>query len=365
MTEALVVAIIAIFFSYIARYERFSKFLGYAFILITVFLSIAYGWGNDYDEYLNEFNSLYSSKLKGIGDLFDITVRGKSEVGWTLLNFLCQPIGFLGLRFVVFSFTNTVLFFFIKKYVTPQWYWLAMEIYVFNVNFMVLSSSMMRQWLAMCICVLAFMVEVKESKKLKKILPILLLIFAASIHTSALVLLPFISLRYFELNFKPIHVFLIFIVALIWMNSFQYIYIYFLSFFDFYQGYDVGSIGSGLGIIKFSRYVFYAAILFCFNQFDLRHRTYLFLTISTVLFIPMMEMSYMTARLIYYFLLFSTAAYPIVLEKVKWPVFVKIVVLFVVFYLQYVEWRAFWNPKGVFFQYYNDYTTIFSIGHWI
>lgn len=125
-----------------------------AFVLLTAFLSLGYYWGNDVAKYEERFEYYSNSGIA----LFDFSQYGfiaLKEFGFVFINLLCKPIGFWGMRAVLFILENAILYYFIVKHVDRKWYWLAVFIYVFNPNFWVLSSSMMRQWLAICIVVLA------------------------------------------------------------------------------------------------------------------------------------------------------------------------------------------------------------------
>lgn len=66
-----------------------------------------------------------------------------------------QTIRLFSLVIVLTAFEISVYYWFIKKYIPKEWYWFAVFIYVFNPNFMLTQSSMMRQTLAMCIVLLS------------------------------------------------------------------------------------------------------------------------------------------------------------------------------------------------------------------
>lgn len=81
-----------------------------------------------------------------------LTNDGKS-VGYSCIGYSNHSA--FSLVIVLTAFEISVYYWFIKKYIPKEWYWFAVFIYVFNPNFMLTQSSMMRQTLAMCIVLLS------------------------------------------------------------------------------------------------------------------------------------------------------------------------------------------------------------------
>ena len=150
MIETIVIGLICVFLAYLGRYRRLSWGFGAAMTILFVFLAIRYEWGNDYRQYIDKF-TVYNS----IDEFNYSDPNERWEVGWIFLYRIFKPFGFFSLVIVLTAFEISVYYWFIKKYIPKEWYWFAVFIYVFNPNFMLTQSSMMRQTLAMCIVLLS------------------------------------------------------------------------------------------------------------------------------------------------------------------------------------------------------------------
>lgn len=183
--------LIAVLLSYLVRYKYFKLGLELSFFVLIVFMGIRYDWGNDYPSYLNMFykNTLTNAFSK---DYFiDIFTDENSEFGWKILNMLFKPFGFFTMVFVLTFFEYYVLYKAIKRYVSPKWYWLAVFLFVFNSGFMLTGCSMMRQYLSMTIVVMAIKYIINGNGWKYSTC----IFLASTIHTSALIMLPFYFIR--------------------------------------------------------------------------------------------------------------------------------------------------------------------------
>ena len=117
MLETYIISIIAIFLAYWSKYDKFRWGLPLAFVVITTFLSLGYEWGNDVPTYERVFERYTNSSYS----LFDFQtyeyLNDKSEFGWVLINQLCGGIGFYGMRAILFSFENLIIYLIIKRVV--------------------------------------------------------------------------------------------------------------------------------------------------------------------------------------------------------------------------------------------------------
>ena len=193
MKICILVCVIAVLCSYWGK--GFLKYgLEWAFGIITVFLSIRYYWGSDYPSYLNMYQGFMNSGISSLDFSGMADLRERGEIGWTLINLLCRPIGFFGMVAILTVFENWVIYSFIKKNVDKKDYWLSIFIYLFCADYFLVGASMMRQWLAMCIFILAIP-SISQGKPLRYFLLVLLM---ASIHLTSLVLLPLYFLHYLQ-----------------------------------------------------------------------------------------------------------------------------------------------------------------------
>jgi len=203
-----VLNIIVVFMSYLARFEKHRYLLAWAFILLISVLGIRYGYGNDFFNYEYFFN--HGSYYKESED---------PDPGWLLLNKLFKPFGFSSFVFFLTAIEHLMLYDLIRRYVSPNYYWLALFIYLFNPYFMLIGLSMMRQFLVQVLGFYAM--ELIYKRKWLQFL--LIVIFSVSIHKVGLLLIPlaiipFMSKRTYSrkmlLSFVGIGLFLIFFITI-------------------------------------------------------------------------------------------------------------------------------------------------------
>ena len=58
----------------------------------------------------------------------------RTEIGWTFLCWIFQPIGFFGMIIVLTIFEYIVIYRLIKKYIPKDWYWFSVLIFTLNTN---------------------------------------------------------------------------------------------------------------------------------------------------------------------------------------------------------------------------------------
>ena len=194
MINAFITALFAVFLAYLSRREKnHSYFLLLAFVLLTSFLSLGYYWGNDVPTYEEWFESIANSGVPW-WDFSSYNTFYLHDYGFALFYLICKPLGFWGMRAVAFIIENAIIYRFIVKHVDRQYYWLAVFVYVFNPFFWALGSSMMRQWMAMCI-VLYGADFLLEKKYIKYVVCVLI---AASIHVSSMICLLLVPLSFLQ-----------------------------------------------------------------------------------------------------------------------------------------------------------------------
>lgn len=184
--------LVVIFISIIALLLTLSESLGLykhgmklCFILVATLGAIHYDYGNDYLVYLSFYESFVNKPFD-----FSRIISGEyfAEPGWVLLNY---PFKYIGGFFTLVAFLNIIqniiIYRFIRKYVAKSWYPLAVFTYLFTTSYYLLSFSMMRQMLV--IVIFLGLWRFISQKKWVKALIILLL--STTIHSSAVILLPF------------------------------------------------------------------------------------------------------------------------------------------------------------------------------
>ena len=154
------------------------------FILVTVLAVIHYDYGSDYMSYLNRYKQITAVPFQ-----FTSLLNGDySDVGWTLLNYAFSHFGGFFMLVAVLSILQNVLVYkIIANNVSRKWWPLAVCIYLFSTSFYLLNFSMLRQGLVIIIF-LSLWPMIRDRKWL---FVLSVLYICSSIHSSALILLPF------------------------------------------------------------------------------------------------------------------------------------------------------------------------------
>ena len=154
----------------------------FGFMLLALFFSLrSTSYGNDLARYEMNFNELTWKMLNYLDD------KKSSEISWAYLNLLFKPFGFR-----CFVFFNTFLlcgtmYYLIKRFVPPMWYWFAVFVFLFDTNQFLINLSMLRQSMSISLCALSFVFMYDK----KRLLSILLLVIACTIHRSTYIMIPF------------------------------------------------------------------------------------------------------------------------------------------------------------------------------
>lgn len=187
MVVLAVTGFISVIFSYLASINKVKNGLLLAFIFLGFIYVIRDDYGNDFWNYYYHFQEI--SNFTNFSDCLK-----ERETGWVILNWFFKDFGYHFFLGVIGLFINYVVYRFIKINIPRRLWPLSVLIYVFNPNLYALSFSMIRQFLAMVIFLYCW-----DYIKQKKIIPlILLLLIATSIHTTAIILLPFVFIGYTE-----------------------------------------------------------------------------------------------------------------------------------------------------------------------
>jgi len=358
MFATLIISFTAILSAWIVRFQN-SKYGGFevAFILLTIFMSIRYNFGNDYRAYSNLFLELGNYKNHDF-------VR--TEVGWNFLCWLFQPIGFFGMIIVLTIFEYAVIYRLIKKYVPKDWYWLSVLIFTLNTDYMLVCGSMMRQFLAMCIFILAVEFIVKK----RWLTAIVFILLASLVHTSALVLLPFCFLGYLNISLTNkkalmwlgVYV-LVFFAAVELLGDFVFNFLVLDQFekYEVYVGEEKEAVDTGLGVIF--NMVLYAFLLF-YQKYQSENMKIIFMLFAiSVFFNVFADIAPLIGRLGYYFSFFSIICYPWLFKMIKNDLLkYSLMIAFVIVMAK--SFIGFFDPAGIWYKTFYNYQTIFSATSW-
>lgn len=353
-----------------------KKGLQIAFFLGTVFLAIRYGWGNDYMNYLTEYNY---SKTLSFG-LFDIeaakSAQRHSEWIWLLLYrlFYMWGLGFFGLVIVLTVFESWTIYNLVEKYVNPKYFWVAILFWIFSKSFCV-NASMMRQFL--CICLFLVVVELMMEKKVKfyYLWAIGIILVGSFIHRSFLMTIISLPLFYVHVAQKrssmiwSIIIGFIFILWTFYGRSYlEPLMIEFLEESEDYSSYmsyvergDTRGIITGFGVLF--NYVTFAIWLWLLPKMDKRRQHLVILLVFSYFFNVVTDIVPMAGRLSLYFSMLGLLCWAFLFEYgEKWKG------LYVIFALQLVIlvrdfFHFFHDP--LWHDYFYHYHTIFEAGGWM
>lgn len=355
MICALVVAIIAVLLAcFSGREKKHSYLLLTAFAVLSIFLSVGYYWGNDVTTYETWYEGFEKSGVSW-WEFSQYDRFTQKEVGYICINLLLKPLGFWGMRAVLFLIENIIIYWFIKSHVNKKWYWLAVFVYVFNPNFWVLSSSMMRQWLAMCVILLS----VLRLEKGKILQYLLLVLIAFSIHFSAGVGLIFLPLSLLQKK-NTMGSFAILVVCLIvfWILSPLFIdyVVLFLKSGDFYQIGYMDTHG-GVGITSIVFLLINTFILYNSIKAKQRQNLSCWIVMLSALIMPLLSYGELISRIGYYFTILSITSFPLFMDNPQIDRTTKsIIISVVIMYYIYAFFLFFNSPTWV--KAYGTYQTL-------
>lgn len=354
MHASIIFCVLAVLLCLLDRNSPSRRFGGLemAFITLMFFLSIRYGFGNDYEGYLASFKE-YASYTYGLTE-FDkwATLHAHGEYGFVILNKLFQPVGFFGFIIFLSFFSLYALYRLIKTYVPTNWYWFAVFILAFNPSFLIVGiAGAIRQWIAVTIFIFTF-----EFIKKKKILfAILTMIVASTIHKTALAIIPFCLLPLLGINkFSKLKSTILIVFIVLWFLVIpRFGYILFSPLFqsdnmEFYTGYMAQD--TGFSIFGVSSLLVIGIPFLCFSMIKRMNydmRLMCLIMMCSVLFIPMVSVNVMIGRLAWYFSIFSIIVYPNAMELLmgkKQTAMVFIVVSVLVVYYAYLFITHFFDP---------------------
>lgn len=179
------ISIIALILTFLESRALFKYGMKLGFVLVTILGVIHYDYGNDYMHYMQFYESFVERPFD-----FHRIMAGEyfSEPGWVLLNYPFKYVGgFFTLVAVLNIVQNIIIYKFIREYVAKSWYPLAVFTYLFTTSYYLLSFSMMRQMLV----IVVFLGLWKSISQRKWVKSFIILFLCTTLHSSAIVLLPF------------------------------------------------------------------------------------------------------------------------------------------------------------------------------
>lgn len=352
MWTVIVINFFAVFFAFLAKYKIFEDGLKISFIIIFFFLALRYNFGNDYKSYLNGF-----LEINGYEEINVFDSRFYFEPGWIVLNNLFEPLGFFLLIAFLAAFNCFLYYYFIRKYVPVKYSWLAVFLYVFNPDIMLIHSSAIRQSVAVGL----FIVSLEYLHKKDFLRFSLVIWFASLFHTSALILLPLflINIKVWRINqvmnlaIITLFISLFFLGAMLQpiINEFLNAH---LEKYGRYEG--TAQIGTGIGIVLNLLLLIFTLQ---YEKFQNQERSVLFkIAILGFLIIPLSLLLPMVTRIGMYFQITTIVVYPTVLLYLT-RTYMKVAFISLLIFLNLYSFYVFFSSE-VYGAHFSAYKTIFS-----
>lgn len=358
MIEYLTVSIICILITLFQKKKESA--LACSFVILTVFFAIRYNFGNDYSAYLMHFD------LANEGSYADAFDSERFENGWVILCRLCKPIGFFGMVIFLTIFENAVLYYFFRKYIPQNLYWLALFGYLFSPSLCLTGLSMMRQFLAICVCLIAF--DMAMARKI--VLSILLVLLAVQFHTTAYVCLPicFIALKKdvrmskrAAISFLTVLFFIFFTATYFFANLF--VYVINESVFDIYEGRIGQDYKSIIGVSTFFQYYILGIILLTQGKQKKTNRFFVLIFSLFMIIDAFKPIAPLISRVGLYFYILYPICMPNAIGKLSNTLIKKVTILLLLLFgvygcLSFILSPGWGNSFLV-------YETIFSVNRWM
>lgn len=364
MIANLVVGLLAALICFLFKNK---KGLNISFLLVTAFLAIRFEWGNDYQNYLEWFQTV---KNYSVWDLITRTeISHHEEWLWSVLNRLFAGVGFFGFVIAITVFENWVIYRTISCHVDSKYYWLSMFIYVLSTKTFAVGASMMRQYF--CICCFMIVVELMLERKL--IWSIIIIILCSFIHKSNIYTLAFLPIFYIHVDRIKISNRFYFGVAifyLAWTILMNNVFGSFLDVLmpedmqDIYLHYaerNIASIDTGIGQIFYMIVIITA--VYTIPKADKNEQSLLFLIVVGSMLNPMMRVVPMIARYTLYCNMYNAIIWPLFFKYLKNKTYVITLTAFNGLVILKTFFDFFNSP--VWIEHFMEYKTIFTAPSWM
>lgn len=360
MYVVLFTSFLAFLLTYLESKRKIEGGMKWGFILLAFLGCIHYDYGNDYQSYF----LIYKNITKYPFDLGAV-ISGESfkEQSWA---FLCYLFKNFGGFFMLVAFLNIVqcilVYTTIKRYVAKPWWPFSVFIFAFSSNLYILGFSMMRQYLVMVI----FFACWPLIEKKKTLLALLVLFLCTTIHTSAMLLLPFAFMSYASIQRSKLWAWgLVLLFLAVWFAG-SFINNIFASFmstdqFGAYEHYgDTNDkISFGIGYLV-ELIPFILSIRYLMDDKISKSRSdkgIVYISLISFLVMPFATIIPLITRISFYFIIYQIIAIPLVYSQIaNWKIRYAAIFIFV-FMTLYTTYGFFYSP--VWIEKYSTFKTIF------
>lgn len=353
-------SLLALLMTYLESRNRLKNGMKLGFALVTLLGVIHYNYGNDYMAYYDIYKSIVNVPFN-----FSNVIGGYvyKEPGWALINYAFKPIGGFFMMVAVLNIIQNVIYYrFIKNNVARSWWPVAIFIYLFSSNFYLLNFSMMRQGLVIAV----FLAMWKYIKAKKWHIALVGLILAASVHSSALILLPFSFWGFLKMkNGKVWAIIYLVLFFFLWsaddfLNGVFEALIIFEEFQEYsYYLKDAESVEFGVGFL-INMLPFVVSIYYLMIDKEQTEQNHQLVALATVgyMILPFSQILPSIGRVGMYFNVFSIGAFTMAYSGIKTR-YLKYALVFVFMFMTLYDYWNFFN-SAVFSKSYSTFQTIFS-----
>lgn len=309
-----IIVAIAILLTYADDYKKIKGGYYVSFWILTISMSLRYGYGNDFFSYMRIFNEISSYPSFRIA-----CDQSGMEFGWVLLTRLLSPLGFQSQILATSIIIYFIFYYLINRYVPRPYRWIGLTIFLLNDSMFLLNLSMLRQGLSSALFFLSIILALED----KRVKSILVCLIGCSFHISALIGFPFLLLVFARRIVKPLVVLLgcVMIVAALFLNPGfnEYLFSFLLGsedIVDSYGKYMTNSAeGFSLGLGVLIQYISILPGLLYFKYLKDVDKYFVILYLMVLLLIPLAANAIMLLRIVSYFLPFAVLLFPRLYDK--------------------------------------------------
>lgn len=307
------IVILATFFAYADDKKLLHGGFKISYWLLTISMSLRYGYGNDFFSYMRIFTEINSYPS------FHIAYEQSGmEIGWVLLSRLLSVFGFQSQILICSIILYAIFYALINKYVPKPYRWLSLVIFLLNDSMFLLNLSMLRQGLSSAFFFLAVSLALED----KRVKSLLVLSLGISVHLSAFIGLPFLLLIYLRKIIRPSIVLLgcVLVCAYLFINpSFsEYLFSFLLGSEDLgeiYGKYMTTADNFSLGMGVLIQYCSIVPGLLYFRYLKEIDKYFVIFYLMVLLLIPLSMNAIMLLRMVSYFLPFAVILFPRMCDK--------------------------------------------------
>lgn len=309
MVFVTIILALSVFLVYLDDKGGLKHGLTASFLLVSIFFSLRYAYGNDYFNYINLF-----VELNKYGSIESAFINTRTELGWVIL---CRLLDWFGSQSIIAVSTfllNAIYYYLIYKFVPKGYRFYAAFMFLFHPSIFLLDLSMIRQGLAAAFMVLSmfYMYNCCTKKSIATSL------VALSFHIMSLICIPFLLfVKYREyVNLKIVVMLLVGVFFTFMLNESVVVsmltpILYSEQIFDEYGSYIVnGEQDSAYGLGFLLQLIVVLPFILLFQKFKEFDRLLLIFYTTMFIIVPMSFQLVLLGRLGSFFLPYSIFLFP-------------------------------------------------------